>query len=767
MSKKVKKIIKIKPKSEDKIKKVLFNFNTKNKKDLTSVLIKNINFRIISNKINLFKDKASINLSKILKHKNTRFFIYNVKYYLKKHIVLSFLSFIKKIVIALTKTTINLQRKKSNRKEFFKKDNRIFKTKILNRIKYFFTPDNKYNWMPEFKGFVALVLATVFIINVLFFSNQMTQDLSKVVATTAYAKEEIMSGIDDVKTLNTDTAKSKFYLALNSFYNLNDELSFFSKVGFNFLGNFTNINTKDIESIIGNLENISQASLKFVDVEENNKDKNFLFKIQKANDYLNIINNNINDVNNKVSNINTTILPLEYKNKVNELKNKVSYINDSSKKILQTTELLRSVLGENDKKRYLLMFQNANEIRATGGFTGSYALVDINNGDIVKTEVPGGGIYDLQGGFYKDIEPPMPLQLLTNKWEIQDANWFLDFPKSAQKISNFFESSDNGSSVDGIIAINSNALADVLKLTGDISLDKYGVTLTQSNVVDEIQNIIKSNRLKTNKPKEIIVDLFSIISKKLFSIDNSDIINSISLLNNIVQDKNILAYFNNPSDQKIAENLGFSGEIATTKQDYLSINYSNVGASKTSQIIERNTMQKIKILPTGEVFTYLTINNKYPVISEMKDRNIDFIRVYTPLGSKLISANGFSDDVVVKNYIDPYGQQDKDLNPINEDKVKDLNTNTITYNDEGKTIFGNFLYLDSGDSKTIELVYKLPFKVDYDKIKKNKDYSYLLYIQSQPGIKNTNFDLTIETPNSILLSNKFILNQDKNILLNK
>jgi len=766
MPKKVNKILKIKPTSKNKAKKVLFNFSIGNKKDIASILMKKIDFSIFNNKAELLRDKAIVKISNVLKHKTTRTIIYNIKYFFRKYIVLNLLNFVKIIVTLLNNIGIYLS-KKHNKYKSFSFKNKLVSIKISSRIKYFLTPDNKSNWLPDFKSFVSLVLATVFIINVIFFSSKISQDLSKIVATTAYAQDEIISGMNDVKTLDTETAKNKFYLALSSYYNLNEELNFSTKTCFNFLSNFTNINTEDIEEIVGNLNNISQASLRLVDVIENNKDKNFLFKVQKANDFLKVMNKDVDNIDNKISNINTSILPSEYKSKVQELKNKVSYIKDSSDKVLQATELLKSVLGEDGKKRYLLVFQNSNEIRATGGFLGSYALVDIKDGNLIKSEVPGGGIYDLQGGFYKNIEPPMPLKLLTDKWEIQDANWFLDFKESAKKISSFFESASNGSTVDGVIAINSNILVDLLKLTGDISLEKYNVTLTQNNVVDEIQNIIKSNRLKTNKPKEIIVDLFSVISEKLFNIDNSDILTSISLLNKTIQEKNILAYFNDNSNQKIVENLEFDGGIANSNQDYLSINYSNVGASKTSQIIERNVNQEIKILQTGEVISTLTINNKYPTDSIIKDRNVDYVRIYVPLGSELISTSGFDDSIVVKDSINPSAKQDKDLDPINRFKTKELNSNTITYNDEGKTVFGNFMFLDSGDDKTIKIIYKLPFKIDYNKVNKNKNYSYLLYIQSQPGIKNTSFDLNIKTSDNVLFNDKFILNQDKNIFLNK
>jgi len=39
-------------------------------------------------------------------------------------------------------------------------------------------------------------------------------------------------------------------------------------------------------------------------------------------------------------------------------------------------------LGFDYDQRYLLVFQNNNELRASGGFIGSFALVDIGNGQI-------------------------------------------------------------------------------------------------------------------------------------------------------------------------------------------------------------------------------------------------------------------------------------------------------------------------------------------------------------------------------------------------
>jgi hypothetical protein len=59
-------------------------------------------------------------------------------------------------------------------------------------------------------------------------------------------------------------------------------------------------------------------------------------------------------------------------------------------------QFLLDFLGQGQTKKYLVIFQNNSELRATGGFMGSYALVEIKDGEIIKMEVPGGGFYDLK-----------------------------------------------------------------------------------------------------------------------------------------------------------------------------------------------------------------------------------------------------------------------------------------------------------------------------------------------------------------------------------
>src|SRR5690606_24264615 len=134
-------------------------------------------------------------------------------------------------------------------------------------------------------------------------------------------------------------------------------------------------------------------------------------------------------------------------------------------------------------KTYLLIFQNYDEARATGGFIGTYGVLKVSNGKIDKLKIES--IYNLDGQLFEDIAAPGPFQPAIPKWGIRDANWFADFPTSADKLLYFYEKV--GETADGVIATTPQIFSELLKLTGSIEMGQYGVTLTAENFQEQVQ----------------------------------------------------------------------------------------------------------------------------------------------------------------------------------------------------------------------------------------------------------------------------------------
>jgi len=127
-------------------------------------------------------------------------------------------------------------------------------------------------------------------------------------------------------------------------------------------------------------------------------------------------------------------LPFSGQANLSDLENQLPKIQKGLDYFTVLSDALLEILGHEQWQRYLVVFTNNNELRGVGGFMGSYALLDVDRGRIKNLEIPAGGTYDSQGNLLVYMASPKPLQLINPRWEFQDANWWPDFPTTAEKI---------------------------------------------------------------------------------------------------------------------------------------------------------------------------------------------------------------------------------------------------------------------------------------------------------------------------------------------
>ncbi len=472
--------------------------------------------------------------------------------------------------------------------------------------------------------------------------------------------------------------------------------------------------------------------------------KKSLSNFKKANKYLNKIKEKS--------------LPDEYQEQFRELKKTAESLEKNMSDFIELIPGLEDFLGVKTDKKYLIVFQNNSELRASGGFIGSYALLDLKKGRIKNIEVPAGGSYDTEGGMRVLVESPQPLHLVKAHWYFWDANWWPDWRMSARNLMWFLEKS-GGPSVDGVISLTPDVLHDVLKISGPIDLsEKYGVIIDADNFYDIIQEIVEvigqpeifaDKELKTdildrikseqemaeiddlstesqtavqdsddlfarNEPKRIIGDLMDKIMHNFMNDFNRDkLVASIKILESNLAKKNILLYFTNKNLQAGVEKRSWAGEMKKAPLDYLSIIDTNIAGGKTSYYIKNDYRLRVEIKKDGSIINKLSINKKH--LGNKGDlfsgiRNVNWLRVYVPLGSTLIKANGFSQPDnsyfketeinAQKNEILEQSENRYELDPLSQTKI---------YQENGKTVFANWTMIDPGESDLIELEYKLPF----------------------------------------------------------
>jgi len=454
-----------------------------------------------------------------------------------------------------------------------------------------------------------------------------------------------------------------------------------------------------------------------------------------------------------LSAVNSEVLPVEYQASFKDFKVLfAAFINDM-KDMVELSKSVDEVFGGEQFKRYLVVFQNNHEIRPTGGFIGSFGILDVQKGKVLNFDIPGGGSYDLKGQLDTYLKPPLPLQLSNSRWEFQDANWFPDFKTSAKKLEWFYQHSRN-STVDGVIAVNASVLERLLRVLGPVESRSTSSTLSSENVLDSLQKKVEVDYDKEkNKPKEILGTLANDFSGQIKNLDKVKVVGLLTELNEALVQKEIQLYFNDEKLETKIQAFGWSGGIfpAVETQDYVMVVNTNLQGQKSDAKIEQTLEHQAEILTDGTVVDTLIIRRVHSgTAGEMfyGANNVNYLRVYIPEGAELLDAGGFNyppEDafyVPEKNYLD-----DIDLAKVEQEVSIDSKTGTRITNEFGKTAFGNWVITPPGEKSEIYFKYKLPFKINMETklttlesvknvfgMNGSESSKYSLVIQKQSGV---------------------------------
>lgn len=479
--------------------------------------------------------------------------------------------------------------------------------------------------------------------------------------------------------------------------------------------------------------------------------KNLLEIAMNLDPEIEAISENIELASENIQRVEIKHLPENLQAKIALAQKALPLVSANFKKFKEDYPLIKEILGNRKSQRYLLLFQNNSELRATGGFIGSYGILDIENGQIKNLFIDD--IFNPDGQLQEKIVPPMPIQKISSAWSMHDSNWFADFPTSAKKVALFYEKT-GGSTVDGVISITPEVIKGLLAITGPIEMPTYGITITKDNFISQTQTQVESLYDKEeNRPKKIISDLTPMLLEKLFQNTNQNQAdNTVKLIRNIenaFKEKRILIYHRDERIEQMLQKRGWGGEVIQTEGDYVSVVNSNINGYKTDAVIEENISLDTRILTDGSLINTLTIKRKHLGGDSEYDWynrvNANYMRVYVPQGSILLEAKGNT----AEDYIAPmdYSNFSKDSDVIKiENNIKlDEESKTQIFEESGKTVFGNWVYVSPKEEVTVVYKYKLPFKVSFQDFTSQAD-TYKVLVQKQSGSLGSHFEFNLDYP---------------------
>lgn len=417
-----------------------------------------------------------------------------------------------------------------------------------------------------------------------------------------------------------------------------------------------------------------------------------------------------------LSDVQPKTLPSAYQKPFTDLRLLFSAVVNDLTTINGLGESIQDIFGGKGLRRYLLIFQNPAEIRPTGGFLGSFALIEVKDGKLRALDIPAGGSYDLQGQLDQYLEPPAPLLLSNKRWEFQDANWFPDFPASAEKILWFYRHS-RGITADGVIAINATVLEKLLAFLGPMTDQKRNLTLTADNALSTIQTVVEEGPEKTEqRPKQIIADLAPQFINSLSSLSPRALLPLLSQLSDALTKKEIQAYFTDEASEKAALSFGWGGKIAdlSPEQDYLMVVNTNIQGQKSDARIKQTISHQAAVEPDGSIIDSVTITRVHTGDASEKlygQTNIDYLRLYVPEGAELLFGSGFTwPDEKFFRAPENWYKKDEQIQKIEKEMSLDAQSGTRITHEFGKTSFGNWIITEPGGTSEAQFVYRLPFR---------------------------------------------------------
>lgn len=395
---------------------------------------------------------------------------------------------------------------------------------------------------------------------------------------------------------------------------------------------------------------------------------------------------------------------------------RVKRVMDSFMKVLK---LLPALTGYPEEKTYLIIMQNNREMRASGGFIGTYGILKVANADLQEMFLDNSYNLDFPVKGILHVEPPEPIReyLRQEDWFFRDSNWWPDFPTSAEKMQWFYHEEGGEEELDGVIAITPNVIEDLLGLMGDFTVED--LTFTGENFWEQLEYQVEYGYYKQGIPesdrKDIIGTLGQMIIAKLYTTPLSDWSALIDLMQKQIEEKHMVFYFNDSEFQEYAHANEWTGEVKPYDGDYLMFIDSNMAALKTDAVMDRTATYKLVQNKNGEVEVELKIKyQNLGVFDWHTTRYRTYTRLYLPNGTELIE---------IKNGNKVYDTEDIDQ-----------------YEEFGKQVYGIFFEVEPQTNRDIVWRYKLPTRIS-QQIEEGK---YNLLVQKQIGLPKYNLQLDLE-----------------------
>lgn len=422
---------------------------------------------------------------------------------------------------------------------------------------------------------------------------------------------------------------------------------------------------------------------------------------------------------------------------------------------LALTAVLPEILGENGPRTYLLIAQNEDELRPTGGFISGAGTIVIENGEIDRLNMMDANIIDNWAEKPYDLAPQpfydyMGIDLLL----FRDVNFWPDFPTTAEKAMDLYSYGQDQPPLDGVIAIDQEFLKLLVEAIGSIYIQEKDLTITPQNSIEIMQNAWATREPEYNPAqggeRKAFIGIFAMaildyIENNFSSIDPQLLAQNIKTS---LENKHLQIYVRDEKTAAVLAENNWNGRLDNVAaQDFLAVVDTNMGFSKANLYIERTLDYKITLDNDGKGEADLTITHTHTGQQDFDEciaYNLEayrtggqylelaencywnYLRVYVPEGSQLLSGT---------EHFTP-GDFMREGEPI-------TSVSDVLLEQAGLTTWDNFLLVPYGQSVSTNYQYLLP---QITTLADNNANQYQLTMRKQAGTGSDSANISIMLP---------------------
>ncbi len=283
----------------------------------------------------------------------------------------------------------------------------------------------------------------------------------------------------------------------------------------------------------------------------------------------------------------------------------------------EVRDLLRlapDLLGLNGPRTYLILVQNEDELRATGGYITAAGTVTIERGRLTDLAIEDSFAVDDPKLHYPI--PPEPLRDYMDApyWVLRDANWSPDFPTAAA-VAEAFYTATRPKTIDGVVALDQTFLRIMLQATGPISVPDFPERINADNVVGLLRAAREPPPGETvsydwwlHRKDSVPAVAMAMVRRLPWS--NWGLLARAAI--RALNERHLLVTLKDPADSEILARNSWDGALRPGPADYLMLVESNIGFNKVNAIERTSLDYRVDLSQAGRPTGTVTVTQINP-----------------------------------------------------------------------------------------------------------------------------------------------------------